>query len=170
MCSGTRPGRRRRVLPVIVSRQASTAAANYTRRGSTSASLATTPGRPAADAPFSLAGLDGADLQVDAAVVAAGPEDDELSPSSPRLDGAILTGDVAGLDASSRSFDLANAQGTACVEVAAGARLLLVADDGRVASSTEIPLDDLVAGQTVEAFGAAGAACFQADAVVAFAG
>jgi hypothetical protein len=135
-----------------------------------SASLATTPGRPAADAPFFLAGLDGADLQVDAAVVAAGPEDDELSPSSPRSDGAILTGDVAGLDASSRSFDLANAQGTACVEVAAGARLLLVADDGRVASSTEIPLDDLVAGQTVEAFGAAGAACFQADAVVAFAG
>ena len=132
--------------------------------------LATTPATPGADAPFSLANLDGADLQLDASAVERGAHADGTASSPQRPIGAILSGDVAGLDPSSRSFRLANADGTACVEIAAGARLLLLADDGRVASSTEIPLDHLVAGQAVEAFGRVGVGCFQADAVVAFAG
>lgn len=78
-----------------------------------------------------------------------------------------LPGEVVALDPADR-FDLAHDGLGECVAVGPESRLLLVADDGVVASATRIGLEDLVVGQRVEAFGAEGAGCFEAEVVVAF--
>lgn len=130
--------------------------------------LATTRGRRFGRVPFALADLDGADLQLDALAVERGPKgvafQDAVAQRSDLRAGALVELDPAG-----RRFELVRGAASECVAVAPQAQLLLLADDGRVASASEISLYDLVDGQAVEVFGSPGDACFEAEALVAMA-
>jgi hypothetical protein len=134
------------------------------------AALSTIPGETNGELPFALAALDGSNIQLDALTVERGPQDSEPRPAGPDGREALRTGGLADLDPQARRFDLATAAGSECIEVAADALLLLLADDGKVASASEISLDDLVDGQEVEVFGAPSGDCFAAAALLATAG
>jgi hypothetical protein len=130
--------------------------------------LATRRGRSTGEVPFALAELDGADLQLDALAVERGPKGRAFQDA---VTGFVdlRAGALAELDPAGRRFELSRESERECVEVVADAQLLLLADDGRVASASEISLDDLVDGQSVEVFGAPGESCFEAEALVAVA-
>jgi len=162
----TAPGRRVDVAELAVGDPVTVVGDVRLQRGGLQ--LATTRGRSLGEVPFALADLDGADLQLDALAVERGPKGRAFQDAVAELLD-LRAGALVRLDPAGRRFELALESGRECVDVVPDAQLLLLADDGRVASASEISLDDLVDGQSVEVFGSRGESCFEAEALVAVA-
>jgi hypothetical protein len=161
-----RPGERVPTDELAPGQEVTVVGAIRVQRGG--AALATKSARAPAAVPFALAELAGADLQLDALAVEVGPEGEAFQDAVAGLV-ELRTGALSNLDPAARRFELSRSAEPGCIAVAPEASLLLVADDGQVASASEISLHDLVEGQRVEVFGAAAESCFQAEVIVALA-